>query len=125
MVAWKKALELLHVELVGKLQKPGKDIMSEMTPDQAQLWHMASGLAEEASEVLSVIIKHVVKGLPLDVEHLEEELGDVEFTLQGIRQLTGIQRESCLVNNMKKLNTRYKSGTYSNEAAQKREDKNV
>jgi hypothetical protein len=50
-------------------------------------------------------------------------LGDIEFYLQGIRKVFGIQRGDTLDANIDKLmNKRYPNG-YSDEAAQARADK--
>jgi uncharacterized protein YabN with tetrapyrrole methylase and pyrophosphatase domain len=51
-----------------------------------------------------------------------EELGDLEFYMERIRQIVGITREETLKANIEKLSVRY-GKTYSNEAAQARADK--
>ena len=51
-----------------------------------------------------------------------EELGDLEFYMQGLRDALKITREETLKINMQKLEKRY-GGLYSNEAAQARADK--
>lgn len=111
-----------HGEMVRALAKPGESILQEMTPEQAHLLHMAVGIAGEAGELLDAIKKHVIYQKPLDIEHVMEELGDIEFYLEGLRQGAGIDRQVVLAGNEAKLAVRYR-GSYSNEAAQTRADK--
>ncbi len=59
----------------------------------------------------------------LDMENVIEELGDLEFFMEGIRQELGITREQCLEHNIKKLSVRYENFVYSNESAHLRLDK--
>ncbi len=112
-----------HAAMVARLQKPGETILAEMTPAQAQLQHMAMGLAGEAGEVLDAIKKHTIYQKPIDRENVVEELGDLEFYMQGVRQMTGITRRECLLHNLAKLGKRYGEGTYSNTQAITRADK--
>lgn len=112
-----------HREMVAALVKDGAVIKDELTPLQAHLWHMATGVAGEGGELLDAIKKFVVYQKSLDLDNVIEELGDLEFYLEGIRDALGIQREVTLAHNMEKLRKRYEAGKYSNEAAQNRADK--
>jgi NTP pyrophosphatase (non-canonical NTP hydrolase) len=94
-----------------------------MTPTRAHLWHMATGAAGEAGELLDAVKKFAVYGQELDRSNLIEELGDLEFFMEGIRAEVGITREQCLIANIHKLRTRYKASSFSNEAAKERADK--
>jgi len=113
---------MTHEELVKSLKKPGSDILKTLTPEKADLWHMATLLVGEAAEILDAVKKHVVYNKELDVENIHEELGDSEFALSGIRQILGFLRESILEGNKAKLMLRYSAG-YSDSAAQNRQDK--
>ncbi|MGL5198016.1 MAG: nucleoside triphosphate pyrophosphohydrolase family protein [Aeromonas veronii] len=115
--------QINHAELVQKLAKSGEHIVAQLTPDQAHLWHMATGVSGEAGELLDAIKKAVVYAKPLDRENVIEELGDLEFYMEGIRQGLGITRKEVLQANITKLAKRYPQMTYSNEAAQERADK--
>lgn len=57
------------------------------------------------------------------MENVIEELGDIEFYLEGMRQQLGITREQTLEANISKLSKRYHSGSYSDTQAQERADK--
>lgn len=111
-----------HEELVAKLKKPGEQILETLTSEKVDLWHMATLLVGEAAEILDAVKKHVVYNKPLDVENIHEELGDLEFGSEGIRQILGLLRSSILDGNKAKLMLRYKDG-YSDQAAQNRQDK--
>jgi len=111
-----------HKELVARLVKPGEQIVKELTPDDCNLLHMAVGVSGEAGELLDAVKKSVIYRKPLDLDNVVEELGDIEFYMEGIRQQLGITRCECLRRNINKLDKRYGS-RYSNTAAQVRADK--
>ena len=116
-------MQTFYPKMVAALAKSGALIKEEMTALQAHTLHMAVGISGEAGELLDAIKKHVVYQKPLDRENVVEELGDLEFYMEGLRQATGITREECLKANVAKLGKRYSGGTYSNEDAQLRADK--
>lgn len=111
-----------YSDFVMALAKPGADILKEMTPQQMHLLHMAVGVSGEAGELLDAIKKVAVYQKSLDLENVIEELGDIEFYMEGLRSSLGITREQTIEANIKKLEKRYKDG-YSNKAAQERADK--
>ena len=84
---------------------------------------MMMGISGEAGELLDAIKKHVIYQKPLDRENAIEELGDIEFYLEGLRQGLGISRQETLDANIKKLSVRYAGLQYSDTAAQTRADK--
>jgi NTP pyrophosphatase (non-canonical NTP hydrolase) len=112
-----------HAEMVKGLAKSGLEICQEMDPNKAHMLHMIMGVSGEAGELLDAIKKAVIYNKPLDIENVIEELGDIEFYLEGLRQGLGIEREETLVANVKKLSVRYEAGSYSDTAAQTRADK--
>lgn len=113
-----------YAEMVAQLAKPGADVLSGLTPMGANLIHMAMGIAGEAGELLDAIKKATVYGKPLDLGNVIEELGDLEFYLEGLRAELRIDREVTLEENkIKLLGKRYASGTYSDAQAIERADK--
>ena len=112
-----------YADMVKALAKPGHAIVEELTADKAHALHMAVGISGEAGELLDAIKKHVIYGKPMDWVNVVEELGDLEFYMEGLRQLVGVTREEVLRVNVSKLGKRYSAGTYSNTAAIAREDK--
>lgn len=112
-----------HHEMVKALAKSGEQIAAEINADDAHLMHMAIGISGEAGELLDAIKKQVIYRKPLDRENVLEELGDLEFYMEGIRQGLGITREQCLEANIAKLGKRYQGMIYSDGAAQERADK--
>lgn len=112
-----------HSELVRNLKKDPLDIVMEMTADKADLLHMVMGVAGEAGELLDAVKKHTMYDKPLDIVNVVEELGDIEFYLEGIRQALKLNRDYILMTNTQKLQKRYASGKFSNQQAQDRADK--
>lgn len=112
-----------HRQMVASLVKSGEDIIVRLNPGRAHLWHMATGVAGEAGELLDAVKKHVVYNKELDRQNVIEELGDLEFYMEGIRQNIDVSRDEVLTSNYNKLNKRYKDKSYTNEAAIARADK--
>ena len=111
-------------DMVAALVKEPKQLMEEMTADKLNLMHMAVGISGEAGELLDAVKKAVIYNKPLDLDNVIEELGDIEFYMEGLRQHLGITRAHTIHANIFKLGVRYEKG-FSNEAAQARADKQV
>ncbi|MNZ71593.1 MazG nucleotide pyrophosphohydrolase domain protein [compost metagenome] len=110
-------------DMVRTLAKPGVEILFSMTPEKCHHLHMAVGVAGEAGELLDAVKKYVVYNKPLDRENVIEELGDLEFYMEGLREKLGITRQETLDATIAKLGERYKGFQYSDKAAQDRADK--
>lgn len=109
-------------EMVAALIKPGEDILSSLTPEKVNLWHLATGVAGEAGELLDAIKKHVVYNKELDRANVIEELGDLIFYMEGLMQALDLEGSEIIQANIDKLSVRYAQG-YSDRAAQDRADK--
>ena len=116
-------IDQMHEEMVLHLAKDGSEILHSLTPGKVHLWHMLTGIETEAGELMGAIKKHVVYNQELDLENVIEELGDLEFYLQGVRTELEIERQDTLKHNIRKLAKRYPDSTYSDEAAKQRADK--
>lgn len=81
-----------HSDMVQKLAKPGSEIIQELTAEYAHLWHMATGVAGEAGELLAAVVNVSLESR--DVQNIFEELGDLEFYLEGIRAALTIDFDS-------------------------------
>lgn len=112
-----------YADMVATLVKPGQAIIDQMTPDKAHQWHMASCVCGEAGELFDAVKKSAIYNKPIDMTNVEEELGDIEFYLEGLRQSLGITREQTLDANVAKLSKRYEGLRYTDAAAQARADK--
>lgn len=112
-----------HRQMVGALVKPGDAILAKMDGAAMHYLHMAVGISGEAGELLDAIKKMAVYNKPLDRVNVVEELGDIEFYLEGLRSGLGITRAETLAANVDKLSVRYKGLQYSDQAAQERADK--
>lgn len=112
--------------MVTRLVKPGQEILYSLGAKKVNLWHAVTGISGEAGELLDNIKRHVVYNKPFDRENVVEELGDLEFYMEQVRQETGITREETLEHNLIKLadkdKGRYAQG-YSDTAALDRADK--
>jgi NTP pyrophosphatase (non-canonical NTP hydrolase) len=113
---------LPYPALVRHCVKPGDAIFATLTPEKAHMLHMLLGLAGEVGELIDGYKKHLIYNKPIDRENLIEELGDIEFYLEGFRQGLNISRGDTLARNQEKLNKRYAEG-YSDIAAANRADK--
>lgn len=114
--------ELDYRAFVAMKKKPGADIVSAMTPEQADALHMAVGVAGEGGELLDAIKRWTIYQKPLDRDNVVEELGDLEFFMEGLRQRLGIPRDETLHANRVKLDARYREG-YTDAEAHDRADK--
>lgn len=84
-----------HPVMVKALAKPGETIAKELTAVTADLWHAATGVAGETSEILEAAAA-VSKDSPLDRENMIEELGDMEFYIEQARQNIGLSRADTM-----------------------------
>lgn len=114
-----------HGEMVTALVKSPDDIQASLSPDKIDMIHAIMGISGEAGELLDAIKKHVIYNKPLDLVNVVEEIGDLEFYLEQLRQRLGITREETLAANIAKLSVRYAGLTYTDAAAQTRADKTV
>lgn len=110
-------------KMARDLAKPGEEIAALITADEADLWHMATGVAGEAGELLDAIKKHVIYKKPLDRQNVVEELGDLRFYMAGIMNALDITETEILSHNNGKLSKRYAAGSYSDQQATERADK--
>lgn len=109
--------------MVKSLFKPGEMILEQMSAKDMELTHAALGIPGEAGELVDALKKYLMYRKTLDRENVVEELGDLEFFMEAIRQNLGITREETLEHNYNKLmKKRYPNG-YSDQAAQERADK--
>lgn len=118
-----QSTESRHAEMVKCLIKEPERILASLKPESVDLWHGATGVCTEAGELLDAVKRHTIYEKPIDRVNVIEELGDLEFYMEQIRQRLGITREETLQGNMEKLATRYHDYKYSNAQANARKDK--
>ena len=91
--------------------------------------HMVVGIAGEASELLEgvrdglVSVKGSTSLGTANPDNELEELGDIEFYMEGFRKVIDCDRNATLRGNIDKLSKRYASGSYSDQQAVQRADK--
>jgi NTP pyrophosphatase (non-canonical NTP hydrolase) len=116
-------LDEQHREMVRALAKPGDDIAKDFDGHKAHLMHMLIGLAGEVGELMDALKRPLIYRSGWDFDNIVEELGDIEFYLQGLRQGLSIKREDTLNANIKKLSKRYAERRYTDAQAIARKDK--
>ncbi len=72
--------EVTFEKMVQILSKPGEEILQVLTADDCHALHMLMGIAGEWAEVVAFE----------SIQNLIEELGDIEFYNEGLRQCFGI-----------------------------------
>jgi NTP pyrophosphatase (non-canonical NTP hydrolase) len=112
-----------HSDMVKGLAKDGHVIQQELKASDCHNLHMCMGLSGELGELIDAIKKSIFYRKPLDRVNAVEELGDIEFYLEGLRQGLGITREETIEGNISKLGARYTGFNYSDKAAIERADK--
>jgi len=109
--------------MVEALTKPGAEILKSLSSEDCNKWHLASCIPSEGGELFDAVKREVIYRKPLDRDNIIEELGDLEFYMEGVRRAYGITREETLEQNISKLSARYKALQYSDKDAQERADK--
>lgn len=85
-------MTISHAQLVEALVKSPFDIIGTLSAFTADLWHGATGVAGEAGELLEALV--MSQAGAIDRENVVEELGDLEFYVEQIRQRVGISRDN-------------------------------
>ena len=96
----------------------------EVDGQDLELLHYAFGIAGEAGELVDAVKKYFFYNQELDIENVEEELGDLLFYIQAMVNVLGLNLLDVIENNKEKLENRYPTG-YSDSLAKKRLDKNA
>lgn len=112
-----------YSRFVASIKKPGDAIADVLTGRDADAIHMIMGICGEAGELLDSIKKHVIYRQPIDMINIVEEMGDIEFYLEGLRQWAKVSRDVVITTNVAKLEKRYSQGIYSDSQATERADK--
>jgi NTP pyrophosphatase (non-canonical NTP hydrolase) len=107
---------------VQELKKSAVVLTEEYTPIKADLDHMVIGLLGEVGELADCVKKHTKYNKEMDFDNFVEELGDIEFYLEGIRQTVAVTRDETLKQNMMKLAYRHPDG-YTDDTAMNKADK--
>ena len=92
------------------------------TDKVGRITHATLGVLTEAGELGTTAKAHWIYGKELDVENVEEEIGDALFYLQALATECGLNLDGCMDANVRKLKKRYPDG-YSDQAAKERADK--
>lgn len=113
-----------YSEFVNNRCKDGDDLVASFTAEKAELNHYAIGIASEAGELLDAVKRFVIYNKPLDLRNVIEELGDIEFFAEALRQKLNLTRGEVINENVRKLSKRYPD-VYTDDLAAQRLDKDV
>lgn len=113
---------MTYSDFVASRAKDPKEILQEYTEFKAALDHAAKGISGEAGELMDAVKKYTVYNRILDLANVIEELGDLEFYMEMMRQAIGVDRDEIINKNMNKLSKRYPQG-YTDAHAAARMDK--
>lgn len=92
---------------LGEYQNAASATMNESLSREGQLMDAASGIAEEAGEVLAHVRKHQFQGRALDEARLKEELGDALWCIAAVATSAGFDLEDVAHVNLDKLRRRH------------------
>lgn len=86
--------EITHPQLVLALVKNPVDILNGLSFHSIDLWHAATGISGECTELLEGVLLYNTHQRSLHElhGHAMEELGDIEFYMEQLRQRLGWQR---------------------------------
>lgn len=111
-----------YSKFVKSRTKSPSQITASFSASKASLVHSVMGICGEAGELLDSIKKTVIYDKELDIDNIVEELGDLEFYMEMLRQEIDLTREFILVKNISKLEKRYPT-KYTDKDALERKDK--
>ena len=116
-----------HQKMVRDLVRPARELVADNEEHMEVTFgvlHMLIGLQGELGEVTELMKKVFFSGRRIpDVTHrIVEELGDVEFYLEGLRQALCVTREEILEKNVEKLRARFPDGKYNTAHAEAKLD---
>lgn len=106
----------IYKDFVSSLSNP------KSTPQETWL-HGPVGVAKEAGELLDNVYRYWNYGKNVDKENILEECGDILYYLQLTLNQLDLNILDAMKNNMKKLQSRYPEGKFTEKAALERADK--
>lgn len=80
-----------HAEMVKGLAKDGDKILAYLDSEKCDLWHMTFALSGEVAELYDCLRKS-----EFDRKNFVEELGDLEFYLERIRQILEVTEKEIV-----------------------------
>jgi len=108
-----------YQQLARRTEANQEPILARLTllgPQAMRLDNAARGLAADAGEVCTAVMRHIEYGRELDVPNLLEEVGDCLWRLSQLCDAAGITLEMAMEANIQKLRVRYPD-KYSEERA--------
>ena len=95
---------------INEYQKKAMKSLNPSLNNDEVLLNGVMGLCGESGEVIDILKKHLSQGHELNKEKMIEELGDVAWYLAETAYALGVDLDTVLSNNLKKLSKRYPNG---------------
>lgn len=102
-----------YQDFVAECSQPSPEDLVQADPQMLKGLWAATQMVNEGNEVLSIFEKAVRKGKEVDLDHLEDELGDTLWGLTCVANTFGLTLDDIINHNINKLVERQKQ----NEAA--------
>lgn len=87
-----------------------KALVTCHTTGDSKVIEGAMGLASESGEVLDLVKKWQFQGHELNLDKVQDEMGDVLWYMAELVDGLGLNFETILLKNLKKLKARYPDG---------------
>lgn len=98
-----------YVQFATRTESPVTEALIGRASNEGniRLLHAGMGMATEAGEFIDALKKHLFYGKPLDRVNLAEEVGDLLWYCALALDELGVDFDSVLETNIKKLSARY------------------
>lgn len=101
-----------------------KTAMKGSTIDPGGVMYACLGLSGEVGEVIEIVKKWVFHKKPIDLLHMEKEVGDIMWYIAMICDSMGFDLDRIMAINIEKLKQRYPDG-FSTEASNNRREGDI
>lgn len=88
-------------------QEKAKRTRNELKSDFDNQLHMVLGISTEAGELADAYKKMLAYNKPIDMVNVAEEIGDLMWYIANFLEMTGLDFDSILEKNIRKLEVRY------------------
>lgn len=110
-------------EFTRAVKRTAKSMPTQEVDGQTlNVLHWCMGITGEAGELVDPIKKHIFYNQPIDMENVQEELGDLLYYIFALIDELGLDAEYVMSDVIYKLQLRYPKW-YEDELAKKRLDK--
>ncbi len=80
---------------------------AKTAPRDGEYEYFSMKLAAESGEVIDLLAKFLYQGKPFDRAKINEELGDVLWSLCNLARVCGVDMDDCAASNLAKIQQRF------------------